>query len=163
MDQRSRPLTSPFGPTPRTGPVPRARSCSGGPLTDLNAVCVGSAQPASMKPLRLRLLLAALAALAASAARAQPAPQPFTPQERAAIVQALRADCEPSASAAAQMDDPALTRAVRQKAVADLGQRLDPSEVDRFWAYDPPRHDVAAEIAAARSAGRLGDWLKSLA
>jgi len=116
-----------------------------------------------MKPLRLRLLLAALAALAASAAHAQTAPQPFTPQERAAIVQALRADCEPSASAAAQMDDPALIGAVRQKAAADLGQRLDPSDVDRFWAYDPPRHDVGAEIAAARSAGRLGEWLKALA
>jgi murein L,D-transpeptidase YcbB/YkuD len=117
-----------------------------------------------MSSLRSLLPAAVLAAVLPFAARAQTAaPAAFTPQERQAVVETLRADCEPSAAAAQQMDDQGLMRLAVRKAVTDLGRRLDPSDVDHFWAYDPPKHDVPAEMAAARAAGRLGDWLRSLA
>jgi len=63
----------------------------------------------------------------------------------------------------APQDDAALTAAVVRYAELELGQRVRPAALDHMWAVQPPRHDVASELAAARAAGRLGPWLQSLA
>jgi len=107
-------------------------------------------------------LLAALVSLAPLASGAGPAAPPLTPAERGAIIDALRANCDPSSGEAIKFADAGLLEAVSEAAEAELAQRVRPSDVDRAWAYDPPRHDIAAELAAAREAGRLGAWLKSL-
>jgi len=107
-------------------------------------------------------LLAALVSLAPLASGAGPAAPPLTPAERGAIIDALRANCDPSSGEAIKFADSGLLEAVSEAAEAELAQRVRPSDVDRAWAYDPPRHDIAAELAAAREAGRLGAWLKSL-
>ncbi|MFC3068363.1 L,D-transpeptidase family protein [Phenylobacterium soli] len=111
------------------------------------------------------LAAAAGAVFMAAVAWAQPpAPTPAAPPalsaaDRALMVQALR-DTEEAAATGAE--DAQLKAAVVRHAQRELGQRLRPSAVDRMWAVQPPRRDVAAELAAAQAGGRLGSWLAAL-
>jgi len=41
-----------------------------------------------------------------------------------------------------------------------LGQRLRPLTVNKLWAIEPPKRDVVAEFAAARTESRLASWLR---
>jgi murein L,D-transpeptidase YcbB/YkuD len=111
--------------------------------------------------LRLRRLALGCAALwlVAAAAHAQSAGDLLTPAERALILSALAAGgqvAQPNAG------DAALVSAVVRYAGVELGQRVDPSAVDKLWALEPPKRNVAGEFAAARQAGRLGEWLQGL-
>lgn len=89
-------------------------------------------------------------------------PIAFTTEERRLIVATLLAADNPPAGVEA-LDDPALAAALEWHAATQLGLRVRPSLIDRTWTIEPPRRDVAAELAAARKDGRLTQWLAALA
>jgi murein L,D-transpeptidase YcbB/YkuD len=101
----------------------------------------------------------AVAWLAAGAALGQSASDLLTQAERAQILSTLTAAGQ---AAPPNASDAALVSAVVRYAGVELGQRVDPSAVDNMWALEPARRNVAAEFAAARQAGRLGEWLQGL-
>ncbi|WP_374569831.1 murein L,D-transpeptidase [Phenylobacterium sp.] len=108
-------------------------------------------------------LAAALALCAVGhAAQAQAQATAFTPQERAAILPALDDCARGGAARLGQLDDDALQAALIEQARTDLGQRIRPSQVDSFWAIEPPKRDVEAEFAQARAQGRLQAWIQGL-
>jgi murein L,D-transpeptidase YcbB/YkuD len=91
------------------------------------------------------------------------APEPsWSAADRALAVQALRDAGELTPAEAAALDDAALARAVEAYAARELGQRLRPAAVDRFWAIAPPQKDIAGELASARASGTFGAWLAAL-
>ena len=105
--------------------------------------------------------IAALALLAASSGIGQAAPA-WTPTDRAAALQAINTAGSGAAAPLPALDDEALGKLTERYASRELGQRLRPAEVDRLWALAPAPHNVAAELDAARAAGRLAEWLRQL-
>lgn len=101
---------------------------------------------------RLRSVL--FAGMAAALLGGAALPAPLAPADRTAILGRVPAPASAS--------DDALWSALLDHARTELGQRLRPSEVDRMWAIQPLRRDVAAEAAAARRDGRLTGWLDQL-
>lgn len=95
----------------------------------------------------------------ACGAWAQQALPALSAADRQAMVEALRAAGDPSPNS---RDEAALRSAVLRLAQRELGQRIRPAAVDRMWSIQPPRRDVAAELAAAEANGRLSQWLKAL-
>lgn len=94
-------------------------------------------------------------------AAAPVAPPDFTPRERAELRLALSGE-ETCGARDLPTDDAALIAATLRLANRSLGQRVRPSAVDFRWALEPPRRDVAGELAKARAEGRLADWLADL-
>lgn len=92
-------------------------------------------------------------------AQAQTTAPPLTPAERTAMIAALQATGDPPQPGA---DDASLTADVLQYARTELGERIDPSAVDRFWALEPARRDLAADFQRARAADGLAAWLAGL-
>jgi L,D-transpeptidase YcbB len=111
--------------------------------------------------LRSSALVAALMAIVAGASgNAQvSAPAKFSAAERSALYGALQHDEEPTRVALATIDDETLRAMVLRWAAKELGQRVRPAEIDRMWAIEPARVDVAAEFDRARSEARLDRWL----
>jgi len=107
---------------------------------------------------KLRGVVFAIAALATAAA----GPRPFSPAERASVVDFLARTDGAASERAALQDDAALRTALLQRARVELGQRLRPSSVDRRWAIQPPQRNVEAEFEAAQGEGRLATWLAQL-
>ncbi len=107
------------------------------------------------------LILVGLLSFAAVAARAE-APAPWTAMERSLAFQALRQAGQLHDIPDTTISDDRLAAVLVGHAKAELGQRLRPSAVDREWAIEAPRRDVAAELAAARRDGRLAAWLADL-
>jgi murein L,D-transpeptidase YcbB/YkuD len=114
--------------------------------------------------LRHRLALAILAALlfAAEPGAGRAQGDAWSDADRALALKALQEAGELAPADAARLDDSALTRDLETYAARELGQRVVPEKVDRFWAIDPPRRDIPAELAAAREAGTFGAWVASL-
>ena len=106
-------------------------------------------------PLRLFILAGAALAL-------QAPPQALTPGERSDIAAALARD-ETAVILPANPTDADLIAQAQAYARTALGQRVRPLAIDKLWAIEPPRRDVAAEFAAARAEGRLGPWLQAAA
>jgi len=92
---------------------------------------------------------------------AQPV-SPLTADERGAIYQVLRHGPDATEAPLTRLDDATLASSILSYAVTELGLRISPQSVDRFWAISPPPHDVRAEFEAARKAGRLPDWIAAL-
>jgi len=107
------------------------------------------------------LIAALLLVLPAAAAPAQ-APSAWTAAERHAALATLRNGGELLDSPDASVSDAVLESALLRFAGAELGQRLQPSSVEPFWALEPARIDVPESLAAARQAGRLAAWLAGL-
>jgi len=105
---------------------------------------------------RRMLSLGVCAVLLAGPAAA--AATPLTVAERATLGQVLGLG-----DAALTLDDAALTARALTYARTEAGQRIRPSRIDFRWTIEPPPRDLAAELAAARAAGRLAPWLVSLA
>ena len=119
------------------------------------------------RKLTVSILALCVATLAWGAGRAAeipsgPAAPGLSTAERALIVQALRGDGELGESSPEGLDDPTLVAAILRHADIELGQRIRPGEIDRFWAIQPVRHEVQVEFAAARRDGRLAAWLQTL-
>jgi murein L,D-transpeptidase YcbB/YkuD len=120
------------------------------------------ASPLRPRPALAGIVLAALLALGpAGPGQAQPAAA-WSAADRAAAAGALSAAGELDPARAAALDDAALSRTVEAFAARELGQRVRPAAIDRLWAIEPPRRDVAAELAAARASGGFEAWLASL-
>jgi murein L,D-transpeptidase YcbB/YkuD len=102
-------------------------------------------------------LVAAALALSATPAAAQ-APS-WTAADRQAAIGALR---KAGGTVADDIGDPALDAAMVRYATTELGQRINPTEVDKLWAIAPERRDVAAELDAARAKGAFQAWLGAL-
>lgn len=66
---------------------------------------------------------------------------------------------------AALVAGPALAddKAILDRATLEAGLRLRPTSVDPLWGLQPQRRDLAAELEAARAAGRVEAWLADLA
>ncbi|WP_197424635.1 murein L,D-transpeptidase [Phenylobacterium sp. CCH12-B4] len=107
---------------------------------------------------RRRSLGALLAALALAPAARAAADPPFTAAERVIIGAALGLE-----DRRFDLDDRALSGRILAYARVETGQRVRPSRIDSDWALAPPVRDLAAELAAARAAGRLDAWLGGLA
>lgn len=107
------------------------------------------------------LILVGLLCFTAVDGRSQ-SPSGWTPAERGLALAALRRAGEAHDAADTAMSDDLLAASLVRHARTELGQRLRPSAVDRYWAIEPPRRDVAAELAAARRDGRLAAWLADL-
>jgi murein L,D-transpeptidase YcbB/YkuD len=86
---------------------------------------------------------------------------PLTPADRTQIFAALKKD-EMATSPAPTATDEELTRDIIIYATQELGQRVRPSVIDKFWAIEPSRHDVEKEFVEARATGDLGTWLADL-
>jgi murein L,D-transpeptidase YcbB/YkuD len=119
------------------------------------------------RKLTVPILALCVATLAWGAGRAAeipigPAAPALSTAERALIVQVLRGDGEFSESSPEGLDDPTLIAAILRHADIELGQRIRPAAVDRFWAIQPMRHEVQMEFAAARRDGRLAAWIQTL-
>lgn len=106
------------------------------------------------------LALAGALTLGAMGANAQPVA--WTPAERSLALATLREAGELKPAPYAAPTDDALTAAILRHAQIETGQRLRPSAVDSMWAIEPPRRDVAVELADARRDGRLAAWLAGL-
>jgi len=78
------------------------------------------------------------------------------------IFEALKGDEDPTEAPEASFDDATLTATLQRYANLQLGQRIRPSQIDRLWAIEAPRREVAAELQAARKERRLSIWLRSL-
>ncbi|TAJ73606.1 MAG: murein L,D-transpeptidase [Phenylobacterium sp.] len=101
---------------------------------------------------------AAAAPAAVTTAPAAVATAPLTGAERSALGGALGLG-----DAVFSLDDAALTARALSYARTEGGQRVRPSRIDSRWTIEPPTRDLAAELAAARAAGRLAPWLASFA
>lgn len=113
--------------------------------------------------LRALLAIAPLALTGAPSSASAAVEPPFSAAERALILPALD-DCAAGGPARlGPLDDEGLHSALVDRATIDLGQRVRPSQVDSFWAIEPARRDVAAELDAARAQGRLQGWIAGLA
>ncbi len=106
-------------------------------------------------------LLAGVVVFGPIVSRAQ-TPAAWTPFERSIALRSLRDAGDLEGVPDVTLTDPALSEALLRRARIELGQRIRPSAVDRFWAIEPPRREVATELAEARRDGRLTDWLASL-
>ncbi|HEX5380391.1 MAG TPA: L,D-transpeptidase family protein [Phenylobacterium sp.] len=95
---------------------------------------------------------------AASAAEPPPAP-PLSASDRRLLLEALQASAN---APPAPLDDARLAEAIQQWARTEAGLRVQPSLIDRFWALEPPRRDVAQGFDQARRSGAIGPWLSSL-
>jgi murein L,D-transpeptidase YcbB/YkuD len=113
---------------------------------------------------RSAFIVAAIAwAAVQSATAAGPAAAPLTARERALVVSALQGSEELTAAPPESLSDDVLQASVRRHATAELGLRLQPSQIDPIWAIEPPRRLVEAEFDQARRAGGLDLWLQGLA
>ena len=113
---------------------------------------------------RVGFIVVTLACAAVHGALAAgPADVALTVGERTSIAAALQGSDEASVAPFDSASDDALLASVIRHATAELGLRVQPSEVDSLWAIAPPRRQVATELAQARSAGRLDLWLQGLA
>lgn len=104
-------------------------------------------------------VLAALALLLAAPLIALGQTTAWSSADRAAALAVLS---ETTGQSAANGPDSQLEDELTRLALAQTGQRVAPTSVDRLWAIAPARRDVAAELAAARREGRLEPWLRSL-
>jgi murein L,D-transpeptidase YcbB/YkuD len=95
----------------------------------------------------------------AGAARSDPLVTPLAASERAQIVETLSAAGETVDPRAA---DDTIAARLLSYATRELGQRVQPSSIDRMWALEPTHRDVPGEFNAARSTGTLNVWLRSL-
>jgi murein L,D-transpeptidase YcbB/YkuD len=102
----------------------------------------------------------ALAGAAAGGARSDTVAA-LQPAEREAMLSFLQSSGR--GASLVPLSDDLLIKKVLQAAQIELGQRLQPSEVDREWAIEPAHRDIAAELAAARAQGRVAAWLSQLA
>ena len=100
-----------------------------------------------------------LAVILSSGAAGQAAPA-WTAADRAAALQALALPGAAGAPPSPSIDDEKLATLTQAYAARELGQRVRPGEIDRMWSLAAPPRDVAAEMSAARAAGRLADWLR---
>jgi L,D-transpeptidase YcbB len=89
-------------------------------------------------------------------------PSPLAAAERRLIFEALKADEDPTEAPEASFDDATMIATLQRFALLQLGQRVRPSQVDRLWALEAPRRDVAGELQAARKERRLSEWLGGL-
>jgi murein L,D-transpeptidase YcbB/YkuD len=90
-------------------------------------------------------------------------PSVLSAVERAEIVETLRNAGELGEAPGQGLDDDGLQATLLRYAATELGQRIHPAAVERFWALQPERRDPALEFAEARRSGKLATWLKSLA
>lgn len=107
-------------------------------------------------------LVIALAVLAVGKAQAQPATEPFSAADRAAIYRQLQRDEIPTQLPLSMLDDGTLTAMTLRYAKKELGQRLSPRSIEPMWAIQPAHVDVTPDYEEARKAGRLQAWLAGL-
>ena len=107
--------------------------------------------------LRIVVLLVSAVSLGTS----QIVPTPLTPAERTQIFAALKKD-EMATTPAQTATDEELTHSITLYATQELGQRVRPSVIDRFWAIEPPRRDIDREFVEAHAKGDLETWLADL-
>ncbi len=108
----------------------------------------------------LRGLVLVGVVLALSAAAPQSA-APLSSAERSAIVEALARDDAPPALTV-NASDQTLLAAAAEYARKMLGQRIEPSSVERMWTIEPPRANLGDAFAAARAGNSLPAWLAGL-
>jgi murein L,D-transpeptidase YcbB/YkuD len=111
---------------------------------------------------RAAFLAAALFLAPLSMGVAQTPAPAWTPAERAEALSALAAWPEASSPPMASASDTELAAAVSAMARTELGQRIKPASIERFWAIEPAPRNVEDELADARRAGRLRAWLAGL-
>lgn len=110
-------------------------------------------------------VLSALGCAIALGAQAAPSPvaDPLTAAERAEVFKTVQSGVDQTEAPLGAIDDATLLASLERYARTELGQRLRPSAIDRFWAIEPPSIDVVAAMQDARAKGRLAEWAASLA